>query len=247
MTLALLPLARSDGLVEKVVATLRQRIMSGQLEPGARLPSEHQLSASLSVSRSVVREGISRLKADGFVASRQGAGLFVAERPGTGSFRLEAANVGVPTSRRHVLELRLIVEVAAAGLAAERRTASDLAALGAASSAMHQAIVDARDGSAHDDAFHRAIAAATHNPDLERFVGFLGAAFADTRLPSWMPSAMAAGLADAAQAEHELILAAIEQGDVAKAKLAAEDHLRRSARRTGILPDDRPLSTPEAR
>ena len=65
------------GLAHKVVAALRQRIIYGNLVPGDKLPTEHKLIEEFGVSRTVIREAISGLKAEGLLSSRQGAGVFI--------------------------------------------------------------------------------------------------------------------------------------------------------------------------
>src|SRR5579859_6480486 len=69
--------ARSASLSEVVSRDLETRIRSGEFRPGSQMPSEKQLGTMLGVSRPVVREAVARLKADGFVETRQGAGMFV--------------------------------------------------------------------------------------------------------------------------------------------------------------------------
>jgi GntR family transcriptional repressor for pyruvate dehydrogenase complex len=227
---------RPGRLSDQIVAALRARIESGELAPGARLPTEQVLGEGFAVSRAVVREAIARLKADGYVETRQGAGAFVAARPGLASFRIGHEGKVDAGELAEIFELRAAVEVAAARLAAERRTRGDLAAIRAALEQMAQAIAEGTDGAAADDAFHRAIATATHNGYMQRFVEFLGHHFSESRRPSWTDAGRRAGRPQAAQREHERIHAAIARGDPAAAARAAEDHLRGSAGRLGVGP-----------
>lgn len=234
------PLNRPLRLADQVVEAIRAKIEDGRLPPGTRLPSETVLAGTLGVSRPVLREGLARLRADGFLSGAKGNGVMVAAHPGGTTFRLPAdAGAGRRGTLQDLFELRRIVEVSAAELAAARRNAADLAALDAALARVQSALDDGVDGADADHAFHVAIARASGNQQLARFVMFLGNAFSATRVPSWTPEGRAAGKAAAAQAEHVAILAAIRAADPAAAGLAARLHLERSAARTG-LPDPSP-------
>ena len=238
------PLERPLRLSDQVVAAIKAQIEGGSLRPGMRLPSEVALAVRLGVSRPVLREGLARLRADGFLSSRRGAGIVIADRPGVSSFRIgDEVGATSPAELIELFEVRGIVEVSATALAAERHTAADMTALEAAMGRMQDAIGDGADGSDADEAFHGAIAKATQNAQLICLVTVLGAAFADTRRPSWTPAGHAAGLAAAAQDEHRAILAAIRARDKNAAADAARRHLDRSAARTG-LGSERPTRTP---
>jgi GntR family transcriptional repressor for pyruvate dehydrogenase complex len=226
--------ARPRGLADQIVRALQARIDSGELAPGARLPTEHALGERFGVSRAVVREAIARLKADGYVATRQGAGAFVAGQPGHASFRLPSEGQLDAAELGQLFELREAVEVATARLAAARRTRADLARIRRALDDVSRAIDDGTDGVAADGAFHRAIAAAAHSAHLQRFVEFLGFHFAETRRPSWTEAGRRSRRPQAAQREHDRIYAAIERGDPRGAERAAAEHLRGSAARLGV-------------
>ncbi len=230
---ALAQVVRPSRLSELVYGALEARIRGGEFPPGSRLPAEQHLAQALGVSRAVVREAVARLKADGSVETRQGAGAFVTARPGAGSFRVILGGAA-RDEMRHLMELRAIVEVAAAELAARRHTRDDLQAMRRALEAMRAAIQTRGDGVPADDAFHRAVAAASHNPYLSRFVEFLGHHFSDTRRPVWTAEGHGLGRPQAAQHEHEALFAAISAGNVHGARRAAATHLRRSASRLGL-------------
>jgi GntR family transcriptional repressor for pyruvate dehydrogenase complex len=226
--------ARPRGLADQVVRALQERIEAGKLAPRARLPTEHALGERFGVSRAVVREAIARLRADGYVETRQGAGAFVADEPGRASFRLPTEAHLPADDLAQLFVLREAVEVATARLAAERRTRTDLEAIRRAVRDVGRAIEEGTDGVAADGAFHRAIAAAAHNGHLQRFVEFLGYHFAETRRPAWTEAGRRARRPHAAQREHERIYAAIERGDPAAAARAAAEHLHGSAARLGV-------------
>jgi GntR family transcriptional repressor for pyruvate dehydrogenase complex len=226
-------IVRPAALSEQVQRELQASIRA--LRPGARLPTERALCERFAVSRPVVREAIARLKADGVVETRQGAGAFVPARPVRLSFRFTTDGAVGREDLRHIMELRVAVEVAAAELAAQRRTASDLAAIDEALDAMTVAIRTRTDGSEADDRFHAAIAAATKNPHLGRFVGFLRHQFGVTRRPTWSADGYASGQPGRAQREHARIFAAIRAGNSRAARAAAFAHLMSSAKRLGLI------------
>ena len=118
-----------NSLTDRITATLRDDIVSGKYAPGGQLPPGKELGQHFGVSITVVREALSRLKADGLVASRQGKGVFVPNDAKARPFRLALAS-GTQHSLFEIFELRMGVEVQAASLAAERRTTRQLAALG---------------------------------------------------------------------------------------------------------------------
>ncbi len=230
--------ARPSQLSETVSKTIEKWILDGVMAPGVKLPTEKTLSAEFGVSRAVVREAISRLKAEGYVSSRQGAGAFVEARPGQSSFRLaDALDPAGPAATAHIFELRYIVETAAAALAARRRTTQNLARMREPLMRMRRAVAEQTDGTQADDDFHVAIAAATNNPALLRFIRFVGHQFFASRVPTWSAEGHAAGRAEAAQAEHEHMFDAIAAGDGCAAREAARIHMVEAARRIGINTD----------
>ncbi|HRP98647.1 MAG TPA: FadR/GntR family transcriptional regulator [Rhodocyclaceae bacterium] len=231
---------RPARLSEAVARQLEQWISDERLEPGTQLPTEKVLCERFGVSRAVIREAISRLKADGCVRTRQGSGAYVAARPGQASFRLLRDGTGgaevLPREVSDVFELRYLIETGAAELAALRRGEGDLERMRVALERMREALVEGTDALAEDDAFHVAVAAATHNPQLERFQVFMGQQLSESRAPTWSAAGHLAGWARQAQQEHEHIFAAIAAGDAAGARAAAAAHLVRAASRLGLDP-----------
>ena len=186
--------ARPQSLADEAYRQLLMQLELGLWQVGSKLPPEMALADSLGVSRPVVREALARLKADGRIETRQGSGAVVADRNKIAAFRFaksvatgatvlaaDAADI----AEREMLELRQIVESGAAGLAALRRTDADVAAIRAAVDAMDGALEKKSDGSDVDDTFHNAIAAATHNAQITKFVEFVGAQFSASRKATW--------------------------------------------------------------
>ncbi|POM22946.1 HTH-type transcriptional regulator LutR [Actinomadura rubteroloni] len=163
---------RPSPLVEQAIAHLREQIAAGHWPVGAKLPGETTLARDLGVGRSTVREAIRALAGAGLVRARQGAGVFVlAAEPDEGwQDRLRRASVA------EVYEIRMMIEVGAAELAARRRTDADLLALDRALAARTAAVADGTDEQFIDAdiALHAAVVAAAGNPLLaDLFAGFV--------------------------------------------------------------------------
>lgn len=155
-------------LSEEVVTYLMERILNGELQPGDKLPSERNLSDSLGVSRTVVREAIKVLSEKSLVSVRVGKGAYVTQpnqRSITESiklmFQLERGTV------ENVIEIRKFLEIPLAGIAAQRATQSNLEEMRSLLSRMEDLIGD-ETAYIHyiqiDLEFHLAIARATQNP-----------------------------------------------------------------------------------
>lgn len=228
-------IVRPPRLADTLSVSLQSWVRAGRLHPGDQLPTEKQLADQFGVSRAVVREAIARLKAEGYVETRQGRGAFVAPLAGRANFRINDPGAQAPdASLREIFELRCVMESGVAELAALRRQPADLAALGEALASMDEALRRGAQAADDDDAFHGAIAAATHNPLFERFMEFMGAQMEGSRVPTWSPEGHVTGRAAAAQEGHKAIFAAIRDGDAEAARRAAGEHLRSAARRLGM-------------
>src|SRR6516165_9733898 len=170
MPLALGPsLNRTQELTQKLALEIR----SGRLVPGSQLPTEQELSASTRVSRTVVREAVSALRAEGLVVTRQGLGAFVAMDVQRRPFRIDPDGLKSRSDVVQILELRMSLEIEASGLAAERRTAKDLAQIKAALRAIDAEIEAGANAVDADFKFHLAIFRATRNRYFPEFLEFL--------------------------------------------------------------------------
>jgi GntR family transcriptional regulator, transcriptional repressor for pyruvate dehydrogenase complex len=223
-----------NNLAEKVMAHLGADIRAGRLAPGARLPTEQELTSTLGVSRTVVREAVAALRADGLVVTRRGSGAYVAANPTASSFRLAPRDLDKLETSVEVMELRLSVEVEAAALAAERATRRQIADIRSAWRAIDQALK--RDDSAvvEDMAFHRTIAEATGNRQFPRFLEFLGSHVIPRRNVQLTPGERR-GYLERIQHEHGRIVSGISAQDPAEARRAMREHLTRSLERYRTL------------
>jgi DNA-binding FadR family transcriptional regulator len=235
------PLAAGHKLSRGLFEQLAEQIKSGRLAPGARLPTEEALTRAARVSRTVVREAVAALRAEGLVVTRQGVGAFVSAEPQHAPFRLEPERMQTLTDILNVMELRLGVEIESAGLAAERATRAQVRAIGAALEAIERASAAGRSAVDEDLSFHRAIADATGNPEFVRFLQFIGRHLIPRRTVSGLPERMGGQKAYLAliQEEHRRILEAIRDRAPAAAREAMRRHLTRSLERYRKLAAER--------
>ena len=149
------------------------KIQRGVYRPGDKLPTEPEVMAEQGVSRTVVREAMSRLQAAGFVETRHGVGTFVLAREPAAP----AVDLGTATTIRDVLamlELRISVETEAAGLAALRRSDEHLRLMRRALDDFEKGVNRGESSVEADFAFHLQIALATGNRYFEDFYRRLG-------------------------------------------------------------------------
>jgi len=235
------PLAAQRKLSRGLFEQLAEQIKSGQLAPGTRLPTEQALTRAARVSRTVVREAVAALRAEGLVITRQGVGAFVSPEPQHAPFRIEPERMQTLPDILNVMELRLGVEIESAGLAAERATSAQLRAIGSALEAIERAAAGDRSAVDEDLAFHRAIAEATGNPEFPRFLQFIGRHLIPRRTVSGLPERMGGQKAYLAliQEEHRRIFGAIRDRDCGAAREAMRRHLTRSLERYRKLAAER--------
>jgi DNA-binding FadR family transcriptional regulator len=218
-------------LAQAVVAGLKSRILDGSLPPGAKLPSEAELIDEYAVSRTVVREAVTRLRAEGLVETFQGRGSFVLAMPEPTSFTIEASAIRSQADVLAMIDFRLGVESEAAYLAAKRRSPEGADALRVALDAFSAA--GAEEAVEADFAFHRAVAAASRNRfyvDLLDSLGPMMIMLPRTRLPDEF-SLTDATHVDRVRREHDNVAAAVIAGDPETARAAMRVHLGNTRRR----------------
>ena len=109
---------RAKGLVNEVVESLAASIREGAIQPGDKLPTESEIMGRFDVSRTVVREAISRLQANRLVETRHGVGTFALAPQSSGNFQIADVDFATVADVIALLELRISLETEAAGLAA---------------------------------------------------------------------------------------------------------------------------------
>src|SRR4029079_12272838 len=121
---------REARLSDKVTDAILEMIASGQLKPGDALPPERELGKQFGVSRTVIREAVRALAAKGMLEVRSGSGVrIIAVDEKTVRESMRHFVQGSDLDYGKVDEVRLVLEVAAAGLAAQRARAQDIAAI----------------------------------------------------------------------------------------------------------------------
>ena len=230
---ALRPLTPPRNLTREVVERLSAEIMGGGLGPGERLPTEQAMMAAMGVSRTVVREAVAALRAEGLVVTRQGVGAFVAADVQRRPFRIDPEGLRSIEEVLNVVELRMGVEIESAGLAAERGSAADIRGIRAALGEIDDAFARGELGVDEDVAFHRAIASATGNPQFVRFLEFLGRFVIPRRTvrPAAERTEEQRAYLAGIQEEHRAIYAAIRAHDPQQARSAMRLHLTNSRER----------------
>lgn len=234
------PLSPPKSLAEELGDRLREEVREGRVAPGERLPTEQALMEAFGVSRTVVREAIAGLRADGLVETRQGLGAFVAADPRRQPFRIDPGEVGSIADVVKIMELRTAVEVEAAGFAAANRTPTQVERLAEVLAAIDREI--AADGAAvnEDFAFHSAIAEATGNEYFLEFLRFLGRFIIPRqRIRIGISDAVAQrAYLTRVQREHRQIFEAIRDGDSNAARAAMRAHLENSRARYRRLAEE---------
>jgi GntR family transcriptional repressor for pyruvate dehydrogenase complex len=227
------PLPPTHSRASELVDRLSSEIKGRRIEPGARLPTEQEMMAAFGVSRTVVREAVAALRAEGLVETRQGVGAFVSRDLQRRPFRIDPAAVPSIADVLSVMELRIGIEVEAAGIAAERVTQRARARLGRALKALDAALRRGASSVAEDFEFHQAIAEATRNSQFGRFLEFLEPFLIPRRtihIGLTRPQDLQAYMARV-QLEHKRIYEAICARDPAGARRAMREHLLNSRRR----------------
>jgi len=236
-----LPRTRSRGLVQEVMDDLTAKIRGGLYKPGAKLPTEPEVMAEQGVSRTVVREAVSRLQAAGFVETRHGVGTFVLPPPPAAA--LDLTTVTTIRDVVDMLELRISLETEAAGLAALRRKEEHLLLMRAAIGAFETGIDKGEQAVDEDFKFHLQIALATGNRYFEEVYRHLGkSTIPRTRVDTTqLVPEPGPNYLYRTNLEHRNILDAIARKDAESARAAMRLHLsnsRERLKRAGGLADN---------
>lgn len=221
---------RAERLSDRLAELLAQRIESGRMRPGDRLPTEAQLASDHGVSRSVVREAVHHVRSRGLLVSRQGSGMYVATPPPQG-LPFDPKVLESMDAVLQVLELRRVIEGEMAALAAARATRAEIAGLKRALKAIDSENEAGELGIAEDFAFHRAIGAATHNPQFVRLLAFIEQYLLDAMRVTKSNEARRAEWVQQVRDEHRAILEAIAARDPEGARRAAIRHHQQGEQR----------------
>lgn len=236
---------REEGSTDQVVSYVRELIDRGELRPGDRLPAERDLATHIGVSRPTVRAGLRALAAIGVVRSRHGSGTYIMDGPpslGTDALSFLAALHGF--TRDEMYEARRILEVGAAGLAAECATHEQIATLAEEVASLFASMDDPQIFLVHDINFHRAVAAASGNPIVATLVEMVSALYYEQRRDT-AERASDLDLRDAAEM-HRRIYQAIRSGEDEAARRLMQEHLlQASAHQAQEAAEGGPAAAPD--
>ncbi|WP_255471330.1 FadR/GntR family transcriptional regulator [Paracoccus sp. M683] len=222
-------LPRAQTRVALIADDLRRAIIAGEFPPGARLPSESELTQRHGVSRTVVREAFARLRADGLIETRKGSGAYALD-PATQSHQPFS---DLDTERLsgviELFELRSAFEISAAGLAARRRSGAQIDAIVRANEEVAKCFDTGVSTREADFAFHYAIAEASQNKRFPEFLTLIRPGLAprvELEARGGTPRAYVPN--PKLVEEHNNIIDAILMSEPDRAEAAMKEHLKGS-------------------
>lgn len=214
---------QSSKVYERIAAQIEQRILSGELRNGDRLPTERELSEQFQASRTAVREAMKSLAQKGLIDMRPGRGTIVID--GTSQAVQHSLNMILklgPTDRTvNLVEVREILEPEIAALAAARASEEDILTLRTAVELMDDNMHNAAAYIAADNNFHQTLAKATQNVIILTLVNSIVALLSEQRKLIFTVS----GGPERGQLHHKLLLDAVLQRDPEAARSAMRSHL----------------------
>lgn len=172
---------KRTSLTSQVMEAVKSYIIDNNLQPGDRLPTEKELTATLGVSRNILREALKSLEAVGLIQIKVGDGMYVSDF----DYSSVVTHISFALARNgqeleHFLQARLIIEVGALDLVVERLTDADIEML-----EKHNANVknagNVEERAEADLEFHRYLLAIAGNPVLNEFGTFLAMFFTETQ------------------------------------------------------------------
>jgi DNA-binding FadR family transcriptional regulator len=216
------PLTRGT-LAEQVYQVIVRYILRTGAEPGSRLPSERRFSELLEVSRTVVRDALDQLAAEGFVEKRIGSGLLLVRRPPP----VEPEN-GLPINELHatledLYQARIALEVGAMEWVVQGLTEQDLVRLSALADDMQERIASGDPILLADREFHNILIRACSNPVIIQFASIIDQYFEQMR--TYRPDLVIDGWRlDMLDVRHRMIVMALRSRDTEAARQALRLH-----------------------
>ena len=209
----------TGALVKRII----ELVQSGQLPLGSRLPAERRLADLLQVSRPSIRQAIKALEAMGIVVCRVGDGNFITSKASASNLLTEPIQFAIRANRispRQLFEMREVMEVHVAGIAAARATAEAIAGIRHELEEMARVRANPRLLADQDYRFHLAIVRAAGNPVFELL-------FEPVSALIWEDLADRMHLVnpDYTVDLHRQILQAIESRDPARTMAIMKEHL----------------------
>ena len=215
--------AKPGRLHEQVVSQIQELIEQHQLRPGDKFPPERELAKQFAVSRTVVRESIRGLEERGLVEVRHGSGVYVAEPSIDSVTESLALHLRVSASSiMPLLEVREILEVEIAGLAAERATDEDQEEMEKALRREAELLESPSEYVEADLRFHELLTKATHNEMLPILLNPLAESLRESRRVTSEPP----GSTGLSSKGHREIFEAVKNRDKEQAREAMREHFR---------------------
>lgn len=218
------PVKQAGNVSERIVSQVEQLLSSGELKPGDRLPSERDMAQLLGASRPSLREAVRILQTRGRLLVKHGQGVFVTEPTSTQALRSAFSNAEI--SIHELFDMREVLEVPAAGWAAEKITPDQVTQLRAILDELDAAFdadpADFQTLAQLDASYHLAIADLARN----RFLKQTSHVLHDILMSGMKTTLLIPGRREKSRGQHERILAALQAGDPAAARRAAKAHIR---------------------
>ncbi|HWR45913.1 FadR/GntR family transcriptional regulator [Sporomusa sp.] len=214
-------LSKKLMLSKEISENLKELVLSGQLNPGDKLPNEVELANKMEVSRSTLREAVKELVAANVLEVIRGKGTFVTKNPG---WKKDPLGVEFMVDKDILLmlfETRILIEPNVAYLAAERADSTDLEKIGQCLGRIKDVVKQHQDYSRQDLEFHQAIAKATKNPIIQRIVPIIN----ESIVQGYQETMNVPGSIDKAIVAHQHIYEAILAKDLLRAQAAMKQHL----------------------
>lgn len=214
---------RDATLAQHVAVQLERLIVQQHFETGDRLPPERELAERFGVSRTVVREAVRTVASKGLLDVRAGSGTVV-RKPSSDTVAASVAlllSMNGQMTPAKIVEVRRILEVEIAGLAARRRTADDLLRLESIIRSAAEELDDPDTFIATDVAFHAALAQATQNELFSVLLASIANVMTEVRIVGLRVP----GTPERALRYHRDVFAAVERGDRDLAREAMNRHM----------------------
>lgn len=216
------PIREPGSLAQRIAQQIEDMIANDQLKPGDRLPAERELAGLLGVSRPSVREAVRSLAAQGRLSVQHGRGVFV-EEPSRQRLRQELFRQQADFDE--MFAMREVLEVPAAGWAAERATPVEIDAIRSAFDVLNKAAeqrpVDWQELQRLDAMFHEAVVLAAGNRFMEKIVGVLN----EIMMAGMETTLRLPGRLEKSASDHARLLAAVVEGDAEAARIAVREHI----------------------
>lgn len=224
MTTDYVPLER-QSLVETITETITKRIKEGIYQPGDKLPSEHTLAGKMNVSRSSIREALSRLTALKVITSNQGQGYFVNDMDAINIlFHRDLFHLFFKKQELiHIHEVRKTLEVDIIVYVCERREEEDLERMAVILEKMKEDCIhyNQKDLYGHGMDFHKEMARSSHNPVFYKMIDILTSMAKEAHASLYVPFIEA----EEEYGSHEELFKVIKEGDAYRARRLMEEHL----------------------